>query len=501
MIGEGEKTFTELLQYYDQGCDREKHWMPLEAIKGIVTKEYATLPRECIDLNEIPFFYEDLSGFENRIIYYESSRGCPFRCSYCLSSIEKAVRFRSTETVKTELTFFLKNKVPQVKFIDRTFNAHHEHAITIWQFLKEHDNGITNFHFEISADLLNEEELNLLNTLRPGLVQLEIGVQSTNPDTIHAINRTMDLERLRIAVARIEEKHNIHEHLDLIAGLPYEDYDSFHGSFNDVYAMKPNQLQMGFLKVLKGALMYDEAKKYGIVYGTQPPYEVLYTKWVSFDEMIRLKRIENMVELFYNSNQFCHSIGFLEQAFPDAFTMYEQLAEFYEEKGFLLMSQKRIYKFHCLSSEKLDFSSDEKNMEIYRELLTLDVYLRENMKTRPSFAPIREEDNTLPAVRVEGDGGRPPAAADKEMIRSIYQQEERNRTLLPGYEAYDAKQMIKMTHLEMFRYPVWKEEQSEITIPLTAPQPVIFDYQKRNPLTSDAALILPGYGEEGKRIQ
>lgn len=477
MIGEGEKTFTELVKQYDgyfnnegsNGSGRAGGTLSFEDIKGLVTPAYETGVRECLDLNEIPFFYDDLSGFENRIIYYESSRGCPFRCSYCLSSIEKSVRFRDSERVLTELQFFIDHKVPQVKFIDRTFNAHHEHAMRIWTYIKEHDNEVTNFHFEISADLLNEEEIALLNTMRPGLVQLEIGVQSTNVKTIEAINRTMNLDRLKWAVERIEDKGNIHEHLDLIAGLPYEDYNSFHVSFNDVYAMKPNQLQMGFLKVLKGSLMYQEAEKYGIVYGSQAPYEVLCTNWVSFDEMIQLKRIENVVEIFYNSNQFGHTMYFLETAFADAFSMYEKLAEFYEEKGFLTMSPRRLYQYEIL----LQFTEkyDEKHLELYRELLTLDVYLRENSKTRPAFS---QNQDTYKKEQWE-----------------IYHREEEERILLPGYENCDAKQMSRMTHMEMFHYPVWKRSVQAIMTCLDRPQPVIFDYQRRNPLTADASLIFP----------
>ena len=264
-----------------------------------------------MDLSSIPFIYKDLSEFKNRIIYYESSRGCPFSCSYCLSSIDKKLRFRDTETVKKELQFFIDNKVPQVKFVDRTFNCKHDHAMAIWKYINEHDNGVTNFHFEISADLLREEELQEMSTMRPGLIQLEIGVQSTNPDTIKAIHRTMDFEKLKGIVDRIHSFGNIHQHLDLIAGLPYEDYDSFRHSFNDVYALKPQQLQLGFLKVLKGSHMMEMCREYGIVYKTQEPYEVLSTKWLDYDHVLKLKTVENMVEVYYNSGQFQNTLEYL----------------------------------------------------------------------------------------------------------------------------------------------------------------------------------------------
>ena len=298
MAGEGEETFLELMEHYVEGGK------PLSAIKGLVLKEGETGERPLTDLNRLPFLYERLEDFQNKIIYYESGRGCPFRCSYCLSSIDKTVRFRNLDIVKKELQFFLDNRVKQVKFVDRTFNCNHEHAMGIWQYIKEHDNGMTNFHFEVAADLLNQEEIALLNSLRPGAVQLEIGVQSTNPATISAIHRVMDVEKLKKIVAAIKRGNNIHQHLDLIAGLPYEDFETFQQSFNQVYAMKPQQLQLGFLKVLKGSDIHKNAEKYGIVYTSGEPYEVLYTKWISYEEIRKLKRIEEMVELYYNSSQF-----------------------------------------------------------------------------------------------------------------------------------------------------------------------------------------------------
>ena len=383
MVGEGEETFKELAGHYV-----EKNPQNLKNMTGICYRDGDQIIhngwRQIMDLSSIPFIYKDLSEFKNRIIYYESSRGCPFSCSYCLSSIDKKLRFRDTETVKKELQFFIDNKVPQVKFVDRTFNCKHDHAMAIWKYINEHDNGVTNFHFEISADLLREEELQEMSTMRPGLIQLEIGVQSTNPDTIKAIHRTMDFEKLKGIVDRIHSFENIHQHLDLIAGLPYEDYDSFRHSFNDVYALKPQQLQLGFLKVLKGSHMMEMCKEYGIVYKTQEPYEVLSTKWLDYDHVLKLKTVENMVEVYYNSGQFQNTLEYLEKFFPDAFSIYERLGSFYMEKGYGDVSHTRMRRYEIL----LEFLEDvpEISMDQVKDQMVYDLYLRENLKSRPGFA-------------------------------------------------------------------------------------------------------------------
>ena len=383
MVGEGEETFKELAGYYV-----EKNPQDLKDMTGICYRDGDQIIhngwRQIMDLSSIPFIYKDLSEFKNRIIYYESSRGCPFSCSYCLSSIDKKLRFRDTETVKKELQFFIDNKVPQVKFVDRTFNCKHDHAMAIWKYINEHDNGVTNFHFEISADLLREEELQEMSTMRPGLIQLEIGVQSTNPDTIKAIHRTMDFEKLKGIVDRIHSFGNIHQHLDLIAGLPYEDYDSFRHSFNDVYALKPQQLQLGFLKVLKGSHMMEMCREYGIVYKTQEPYEVLSTKWLDYDYVLKLKTVENMVEVYYNSGQFQNTLEYLEKFFPDAFSIYERLGSFYMEKGYGDVSHTRMRRYEIL----LEFLEDvpEISMDQVKDQMVYDLYLRENLKSRPGFA-------------------------------------------------------------------------------------------------------------------
>lgn len=383
MVGEGEETFLELSGHYIEQSPAD-----LKDITGVCYRDGEKIVhngwRQIMDLSSIPFIYKDLADFKNRIIYYESSRGCPFSCSYCLSSIDKKLRFRDTEMVKKELQFFIDNKVPQVKFVDRTFNCKHDHAMAIWKYINEHDNGVTNFHFEISADLLREEELQEMSTMRPGLIQLEIGVQSTNPDTIRAIHRTMDFEKLKGIVNRIHSFGNIHQHLDLIAGLPYEDYDSFRKSFNDVYALKPQQLQLGFLKVLKGSHMMEMCQEYEIVYKTREPYEVLSTKWLDYDHVLKLKNVENMVEVYYNSGQFQNTLEYLEGFFPDAFSIYEGLGRFYMEKGYGDVSHTRMRRYEIL----LEFLENvpEISMDKVKDQMVYDLYLRENLKSRPGFA-------------------------------------------------------------------------------------------------------------------
>ena len=387
MIGEGEDTFRELCAYYAM-----KDAKVLSDVKGIAYRDATgrisfTAPREPKNLSDVPFCYDDLEEYANRIIYYESSRGCPFSCSYCLSSVDKKLRFRDPELVKKELQFFLDKKVPQVKFVDRTFNCDHQHAMAIWSYLTEHDNGITNFHFEISADLLREEEIELIESMRPGLLQLEIGVQSANEVTIKEIHRTMKLERVKEVVRRIRKRGNVHQHLDLIAGLPYEDYESFHHSFDEIYALWPNQLQLGFLKVLKGSFMYENAKTYGIAYHDAPPYEVLYTKWLSYDEILKIKRIEEMLEVYYNSGQYEVTMKLLYALTDSMFDLFLELGEFYERKGCAGMQHSRLKRCEIL----LEFLGEkEAPMELFQEALTFDLYARENCKTRPEWAPAVE---------------------------------------------------------------------------------------------------------------
>lgn len=507
MIGEGEQTFLELMERYmraelsqaermadipglciaedisgaKQGgesgtvADEEEDGLVSDrggngeagnVMMGSARKIVYTQPRSLTNLTEIPFLYEDLSKFENKIIYYESSRGCPFRCSYCLSSIDKQVRLRDIGVVKKELQFFLDHRVTQVKFVDRTFNCNKKHAMEIWQYLLDHDNGVTNFHFEIAADILDEEELSLLAKFRPGAVQLEIGVQSTNEQTIREIDRRMDVALLRKIVQRIHEGGNIHIHLDLIAGLPYEDYASFGHSFDEVYAMQPEQLQLGFLKVLKGSKMHEKSGEYGLVYSSMPPYEVLFTDWLSYEDVRRLKQIEEMVELYDNSNQFRVTLALVMPHFSSPFAFFEKLAAYYERMGYFTTSPARSYRYQVLLSFLLSAPEmRDADPDLYREALTVDVYLRENAKSRPEFAP---------------DG-----TAMKEESRLFYQHEAQSHSVLPvSYATCDARTLARMTHMERISYDLHTGER------LTEPVFYLFDYENRSPLTHDAAVYV-----------
>ena len=489
MTGEGEYTFYKLAEFYCEGysdkgtaseavCANAKAAtvgnadITLQNIPGIVTRDFNTGAPQILDLADIPFWYADgdllKEEFRNRIVYYETSRGCPFRCSYCLSSIDKQVRFRPMDMVKRELDFFLENKVPQVKFIDRTFNCKHSHAIEIWQYIHEHDNGITNFHFEIAADIITAEELELLSKLRPGQVQLEIGVQTTNGQTLEEIRRVTDMDKLKVNVAQLREFRNIHLHLDLIVGLPFEDKASFINSFNEVYAMKPDDLQLGFLKVLSGSYIGEKAEEYGIVYESNPPYEVLSTNWISYEDVLGLKRVEEMLELYHNSGQFVHTIAFLEKQFASPYALYEALADFYERKGYFVQAPSRSYRYEVL----LDFAceKDSTNVEVYRELLTYDLYLREKLKSRPTFL----QDRKL----------------QEDLVWNFYKNEESEPALLKDYAQYTAKQMMHLTHLEYFRYPVWDMRDWDGEVNAEYVGAVFFDYRKRNPITGDAGVTI-----------
>lgn len=475
MIGEGEETFRELCRCYvnqehsqrnyidnqqqftenTQDRQEEPKYSPnnYTDIAGLLFRneqsELVRTPyREPMSMDDLPFCYEHLEDFENRIIYYETSRGCPFSCSYCLSSIEKGLRFRSFELVKKELQFFLDHKVPQVKFVDRTFNCNHKHAMEIWQYIKEHDNGITNFHFEISADLLTEEEIGLIAKMRPGLIQLEIGVQSTFAPTIEEIHRTMNLSRLEDVVKKVQQTGNVHQHLDLIAGLPKEDFTTFAKSFQEIYRLKPEQLQLGFLKVLKGSYMYEHQQEYGLVYQSNPPYEVMQTNWLSYEEVLKIKLVEEMLEVYYNSGQFEMTMKVLELAYDNPFTMFLEMGEYYEEHGLFAMNHSRIRRCEIL----LDFmkEKDIAHQELYEETLTFDLYYRENMKTRPKWAPdmasFKEETRTY--CKKGKMSHIEPFFWDMEVLRD-------NKTLT--------------------EYPTKRERQL-----------YLFSYEQKNPLTGQA---------------
>ncbi|MCR5717260.1 MAG: DUF4080 domain-containing protein [Lachnospiraceae bacterium] len=406
MRGEGEETFLELCRHYltaapEDGAQGSCDQMPedgaqgsgeeapaLSGIRGITFRKgqeaVENPPRDPIDLSTLPFCYEALDDLQlkNRIIYYETSRGCPFGCSYCLSSIDRRVRFRSLPVVYRELDFFIEHEVAQVKFVDRTFNCNHEHTMAIWRYLIAHDREITNFHFEIAVELLNEEEIELLSTMRPGLVQLEIGVQTTNEATLKEIHRPADMEHLRALVARLHAPRNIHLHLDLIAGLPFEDLARFRQSFDEVFAMAPDQLQMGFLKVLKGSYMYEHRDEYDCAYDAQAPFEVLCTKWLSYGDVLELKLVEEMVELYYNSGQFVHSLPYVMAMYGSAYDFFLQLGTFYRNEGYDYLASSRMQRYEILRSFAKMLPIDKKHLD---ECLVTDLYLRENLKKRAAW--------------------------------------------------------------------------------------------------------------------
>lgn len=460
MVGEGEETFCELLDYYAAKKGT------LSQIRGIVYRKdsgeiNSTGIREVMSLDQVPFIYQDMKAFEHKIIYYESSRGCPYSCSYCLSSLDKKVRFRDINLVKKELQMFLDAKVGQVKFVDRTFNAKLSHAMEIWRYLKEHDNGVTNFHFEISADIIKDEEIELLQTLRPGQVQFEIGVQSTNPKTLEAIRRKMDFGTLSEISKKIAKHHNIHQHLDLIVGLPYEDYTSFEQSFADVYRLKPNQLQMGFLKVLKGSYMEECAKEYGILYRDYAPYEVLQTNFISFDEVAKLKGVEEMVEIYYNSGQFAASINYLEHFYASPMKLYEGLSDYYNvSSGAEQMAHSRMKRYEILlgffgtvlEKQSLQEMQKQNQLDLYKDLLIYDLYLRENIKSRPSYA--KSEEHL------------------KSVFRDFY---------------YDTKYNRSMTHIEECKFNL--EKSIERGEPVMEKGYYLFDYENRDCLDYSAHVV------------
>ena len=466
IVGEGEETFAQLLQKHLLDGER------LENIVGICYRENTgeicdNGIREYLPMDKIPFVYHNLDRFAHKILYYETSRGCPFRCSYCLSSIDKRVRLRSLSLVFPELQFFLDNKVDQVKFVDRTFNCNHEHAYEIWKYLLEHDNGITNFHFEISSDLLGEEELELFAKMRPGLIQLEIGVQSTNGETVDAIHRHMDLDKLFHYVDSVHELGNIHQHLDLIAGLPYENYERFGCSFDDLYAHEPDQLQLGFLKVLKGTMMEEEVKKYSILYRNQPPYEVLGTKWLSYDEIILLKGVEELVELYYNSGQYTLTLKYAVPFFESPFRFYEMFSAWYRGKGYHKLNHNRLEKYNILR-EFLREHIDENEWDTLDEIMLYDMYLRENVKGRPAWAK--------------------DTAQYKKEWKALYR--EQGEKLFPeDVQAgiYDSKRAANQSHIEVFEINIKKFEQSG---QVEKKQVFcLFDYSRRNPLNRAARTV------------
>lgn len=473
MCGEGEKLFADAISQ----CRGDVSAFKGNLIPGLVYREgdqivdggFAAL----MDMDEVPFVYDDFDLFSHKIIYYESSRGCPFSCSYCLSSIDKKIRFRSIDLVYQELDRFLQAKVPQVKFVDRTFNCDKKRAVDIWNYIHNHDNGITNFHFEISSDLLDEEAFAVFEKMRPGLIQLEIGVQSTYWPTVTAIRRKMNLEKLFAHVDRVHSLGNIHQHLDLIAGLPEENLEHFKESFNDVYAHQPDQLQLGFLKVLHGTFMESKIEEYELQYRSNPPYEVLSTKWLSFEDVNTLKGVEELVEMYYNSGQYANILKYIIPYYASAYEFYQKFSDYYQGKEYQKQNHNRLKKYDILreflfkDAQREQFGEQADIIQrIGEEFLILDLYLRENVKSRPNWSKTYSVKNeTL-----------------KEWYRNY------GHILFPAQkESYDSRKAANKSHIEAFSFDVeaWMKEGKLLEKACY----VLFDYDQRNPLNGNCRIF------------
>lgn len=463
-IGEGEKTVKELIDKFNEKKCIDKSF---ENVNGIAFKLendiIVTKDRDLLQLDEIPFVYKNgLEGTEHKILYYEASRGCPYSCQYCLSSLEKGLRFLSEKRVKEDLDFFLKNNVKQVKFVDRTFNCNKKFALLIWNYLIDNDNGITNFHFEISADIVDDDMLNVLKNARVGLFQFEIGVQSTNDATLDEIKRKTNLQKLFDKVDKIKNLKNIHQHLDLIAGLPFEDYDIFKKSFNDVFNVYPEQFQLGFLKLLKGSGLRINAEKYGIVYKDKAPYEVLYTNLIDYDKMNMLKNIEEMIETYYNSGKAINTIKYGIKFFNSPFDFFEQLATYWVKNNYNNISHSKMKLYEVI----YDFFKNIKDIDnnVLNEIVKFDILLNDNIKSLPVWVNTKYDNNFR----------------DKE--RKFYNNKENIQKYIPHLEKYDAKQISRMCYFEKFSIDIEKMINSNFNLINKEEVYILFDYNTKNDL-------------------
>jgi len=455
LSGEGEEAFKNLLRSFSDPS------VALSSIKSLTYRdgenivcggEYALIE----DLNTIvsPYSEEMLDSVGNKMLYYESSRGCPFNCSYCLSSTFKGVRYFNLERVKSDILMFIKRGTKIVKFVDRTFNCNPDRAKQIFTFIIENA-GDTCFHFEAAADLFDEEMLSILSKAPEGLIQFEIGVQTTNAKTLEAINRKTNLKKVFENVQKLNKMRNIHLHLDLIVGLPYEDYESFKKSFNDVCGLSPHQLQVGFLKLLKGSSIRRESDKHGYKFRDYPPYEVLSSDCLSYGEITRLKDMEDMVERFYNSGRFEKTLQYLIKAFSSPFDFYEKLSEYFKACGYF----KRSLSGRDLYTVIMNFVTDRKldvDLKVVNELLKFD-YLASN------------NTNNLPAGLV-----RNMEPGFKEKCFDFLKKEENISEYIPDFEGLTAKQIYTKVHFEKFQYDVTKDSI------IQGSTVVLFDYTHYN---------------------
>lgn len=362
--GEGEKTYRDFILH-------KLGEVKLEDVKGLHYKiddvVYSNEKRPLMSMDEIVFPYQEDEDLSNKIVYYEASRGCPFNCKYCLSSTSHGVRFLDIDRVLNDLMYFINKKVRLVKFVDRTFNCNSKFAMAIWEFLIKQDTN-TQFHFEISADILKPQEIELLSKAPKGRFRFEVGVQTTNDEVLRNINRFVNFSDIKEKVLEIEALRNIDQHLDLIAGLPGEDYKSFEKSFNDMYEIKPEEIQLGFLKLLKGSSMREDADKYGMEYSPYPPYEILKTNKISYEELLKLKKVEEMVDKYYNSQKFKLIIKYFENKFEKPFDFYYSLGMFFENQGYFNknIGNAEYYKVFLDFNESVLKESNEHLKEIIR---------------------------------------------------------------------------------------------------------------------------------------
>ncbi|MBI6019548.1 DUF4080 domain-containing protein [Clostridium perfringens] len=415
IVGEGEKTFREFVLYkLGEG--------KIEDIKGLNYKRdgkvFENPKRPEMDMNELVFPYTYEEDINNKIVYYEASRGCPFKCKYCLSSVMHGVRFLDVERVKKELKYFMERGLKLVKFVDRTFNCNREYTVELLKYLSEQETE-TRFHFEVAADLLTEEQIEILNNAPKGRFQLEVGVQTTNNEVLHNINRYITYENIKEKVLKVASGKNVMQHLDLIAGLPGEDLESFKKSFNDVHAIRPDEIQLGFLKLLKGSSMREEAEKWGIVYSPYAPYEIIRSKDISYEELLLLKKVEAMVDKYYNSCKFNNVIKFFLNIYEKPFDFYYDLAMFFEEKGNFKRSIGNVEYYKIL----LDFYLEKIGGEdegLFKEVLKFDYLCFNKKRWLPDF-----------------------------LVRTITKDDEQNIK-----DSFDRQMPFKKAHIEKFELDI-----------------------------------------------
>jgi len=381
--GEGEETYREFIEIL---LSDENIKDKLKNIKGLYSKMGDEIfyggKRELMDINKVIFPYDEEDDLGNKIVYYEASRGCPFNCKYCLSSTIHGVRFLNMDRVKKELDFFINKRVRLIKFVDRTFNCNHDFAMEIWRHLIERG-GDTTFHFEISADILRKDEIELLKKAPKGKFQFEVGVQTTNNEVLRNINRFVNFEDIKEKVEELLNTKNIQQHLDLIAGLPGEDYDSFRNSFNDVYSIKPEEIQLGFLKLLKGSLMKAEKEKWGMEASPYPPYEILKTKDISYEELLKLKRVEFAVDKYYNSQKFNTIIKYFEEQYDMPFDFYYDLGQYFKEKGHFDRNLSSVEYYKVFLDFNEEVLKNENNILI--EIIKFDYLCFNKKRYLPPF--------------------------------------------------------------------------------------------------------------------